>query len=107
MADGDIKTSTNSAAEAPTFFSINGTYVVGPGTTQEDMLNDIGCLASCADAGLQAVIDGIGDSGSQMAANPKDAVALLFGVMHHVKMMANLANAANAIGLQEQGVGHG
>lgn len=95
MADGDIKnTARQTNQAAPAFFGINGSYLVAPDSDPNDLLNDVGCFAECAEAALQAIIDGMSSEGSQMQANPNDVVKLAFGIMYHVKMMANLANAA-------------
>lgn len=109
MADGSPRTIDNATEQQDvrTFFQINGRYVVAPDSAPDDLLNDIGCLAECAEAGLQAVVDGISDEGSQMAANPKDAVRLLYGVLYQVQMMANLAGAACCLLPRAEEVRHG
>lgn len=79
------------------FFSLNANYLISPDATLEDVTSDASCFLESAQAGVQAVIDGIGDPGSQMAANPGDAVSLLFGVLHQVQMARSLANAAQTL----------
>lgn len=75
------------------FFSLHGTYLVAPEAKTGDLTNDAACLLEASKAGVQALIDGIGDQASQMAANPKDAVALLFGVLYQLEMVGNLVAA--------------
>lgn len=53
------------------------------------------CAGNTREATVQALIDGMADDGSQMQANPKDVVSLLFSVLYQIDMVRNLANAAN------------
>lgn len=72
------------------FFSLNGTYLIAPDVRAIDLVNDASCILEASRAGVQALIDGIGDEGSQMSSNPKDAVALLFGVLYQLEMVSNI-----------------
>lgn len=109
MADGNQHAidKTVEQQESRMFFRINGRYIVASGAEPGDLLDDIGCLSECAEAGLQALVDGISNEGSQMAANPKDAVRLLYGVLYQVQMMANLAAAAGGLIPRKQEAHHG
>jgi len=75
--------------------SINGRYTISPATTREQMLNDVGCLLESSRAVIDAVIDGMSNEGSQMAANAsKDVPRMLYGVLYQLEMVGNLAAAA-------------
>lgn len=98
MADGSVRAAvSNGAAKAQPFLSINASYVVAEGAESADLLADVACMADCAEGALQALIDGLSSEGSQLQANPKDVVRMLFGVLYQVQMMANLAGAAEAL----------
>lgn len=90
---GAINTDETDTRKPQEFFSINGTYLIAPDVRSIDLVNDVACILEASRAGIQAVIDGISDQGSQMAANPKDAVALLFGVLYQIEMIGNLVQA--------------
>lgn len=114
MADGSVSstasqvTNTRREGQSLEFFSLNGSYTVAEGTSPQTLLEDAGCLAECVDGALQALIDGLSSDGSQLQANPKDAVKILFGVMYQVQMMGNLAGAAGAmIARSDAGVPNG
>lgn len=81
------------AREHQKFFSLNGTYLIDPDVSATDLINDIPCLLEASEGGIQTVIDGLSDEGSQMAANLKDAVRLLFGVLYQIEMVSNMVNA--------------
>lgn len=76
-------------------FSLNGRYTIAPETTAANMLNDVACLLEASTATIQAIIDGIGDESSQMAANAsKDVPRMLFGVLYQLEMVGNLTEAS-------------
>lgn len=65
------------------FLKINGRYTIAPDTAPQDMLDDIGCLLEASTATIEAVIEGISNEGSQMAANAsKDVPRMLYGVLY-------------------------
>ena len=80
--------------QAREFWNLGAEYQIAPGAKARDLLTDAGCLLEASLAVVQALIDGLGDQGSQMSANPKDAVALLFGVLYQLEMTKNLVNAS-------------
>src|SRR5690606_35258329 len=97
MADGNERAAASRATGGQQFFDNNGRYVVAPGTSPYDLLDDVACFAECAGGALQAIIDGMSSEGSQLQANPQDAAKLAFGVLYHVQMMASLAEAARTM----------
>jgi hypothetical protein len=72
-----------------------GRYVVAPGTTAVDVMNDVGCWLESAQATIDLVIDGISQEGGQIAANPRMVASTLFGVMHQLRMVEAGIVAAN------------
>ena len=90
-----IKLETSARVPDRELLAINGRYLIAPDTNARDMLNDVACLLEAATATIQAVIDGIGDESSQMAANAsKDVPRVLFGVLYQLEMVGNLAAAS-------------
>lgn len=81
----------NAPARQPSaFFSLNGRYEIAETTTIRQMAEDGGCITGCALAMIQSLVDGLGDPESHMAANPKDAVTILYGVLYFVGMANHL-----------------
>lgn len=93
----NAKTKLDIAAPATReLLTINGQYTIAPGTTADDMLNDVGCLLEASTAIIQAVIEGMSDQESQMTANAsKDVPRMLFGVLYQLEMVRNLSGAAH------------
>lgn len=84
---------TELATKSRQFFSINATYLIDPSSSQVDLQNDIGCLLDAIEAAAQTVIDGLSDPGSDMVANLKDAVALLYGTLYQIRMVRGIASS--------------
>jgi len=85
----------NAATPERELLTINGRYMIAPTTTREEMLNDIGCLLESCRSVIDAVIEGISEEGSQMAANAsKDVPRILYGVLYQLEMVGNLAAAS-------------
>lgn len=87
--------SLRAAIEGRPFLSINGAYTIAPGTTSEEMLNDVGCLLEAAIATIDSINDGLQDEGGQMAAEAsRNVPRMLYGVLYQLEMARNLAAAA-------------
>jgi hypothetical protein len=63
-----------------------GRYVVAPGTTAVDVMNDVACWLESAQATIDLVIDGLSESES-VVANPDMVGNTLFGVLHQLRMV--------------------
>ena len=96
MATKSVATPQTAVPADRELFAINGRYKISPETTAYDMLNDVGCLLEASTSTIQAIIDGMSATDSQMAASAStDVPRMLFGVLYQLEMVRNLAIAAH------------
>lgn len=94
MATEILPTQATNTPKLPPFFRLNAAYAVSEGADSEDLINDVACLLEGVDAIMQTLIDGLSEKDSQMCANLKDAVALLFSAKYQTEMAKNAAMAS-------------
>jgi hypothetical protein len=75
-------------------FSLNGSYLVHPDTTQKDLLEDAHCWLSAAIATVNEVAIGLTSGGSDMLANPREAGKMIWGVFHALEMVDGAIRAS-------------
>ncbi|MBS0216373.1 MAG: hypothetical protein JSR50_11550 [Proteobacteria bacterium] len=89
----EIVTKASSGKER-TFYSLNASYLISPGATREQLLDDANCLISPIRAQIAVLIDGLELGGGQMVANIGDVVSILYGMQRETEMLNNIIRAA-------------
>jgi hypothetical protein len=90
-------TRVSPSAQALPFFTLAVRYVIAPDVKPIDLAGDASSILESSYATVRAAIDGLAADGSQMADNPKEAAALLSGVLHQIEMAKNLSDAINTL----------
>ena len=93
-----MKSQNVAAPVAPNFFSLNGNYQVAPGTTCNDLHDDIGCWLESIHSTVDMIIDGLQEEGGQIAANPNMVAQVLYGVRYQVEMVKGALSASHKLG---------
>ncbi len=74
------------------FLSLNARYCIDPSSEAGELACDAGCLLEGVIHTIQAVIDGMSDKTSDMAANAERQVpCMLFGIKYQLEMVKNIA----------------
>jgi hypothetical protein len=82
------------AARPAEFFSSSATYLIHPDTDAKDLLDDAGAWLDSVKATVNHIAIELGDDGSQMHVNPRDAARMLWGVFHTLGMIEGAVQAA-------------
>lgn len=75
-------------------WSMNASYNVDPAALPVDLLNDAVAMLAAAIATTELVACELGNSGSQLAANPGDAAAVLGGSQAQLEIARGMVEAA-------------
>lgn len=75
-------------------FSFGGRYLVAPEATSGLLLDDAGCWTTAASEIVNVLAIELDDDGSDLAANPRSASRMLWGVFHLLEMVQGAITTA-------------
>lgn len=89
-----IRVQVVDARKPQELFALNSTYLISPGATSDELLDDAGCFLDAVSATVNTLASGLINAGSDINANPQTAGSMLWGVLHQLEMVNNMIAAA-------------
>ena len=89
-----------SVIEAAELCALNGRYTIPASVKAGDLLNDVGCWLDSTIATVNLLAIELGNDGSDLSANPREAGKMLWGVFHMLEMTRGAVGASHARMLQ-------
>lgn len=74
-------------------YSLSATYTIDPESCNRDLMNDASCFLASILSTIDVLACELGDDGSQMQANPRDAANMLWGVFYQLGMVKGIVDA--------------
>lgn len=97
---GVQKTDSKHELQAPVLLEMEGTYLVAPGTTVENLCNDAGGWLQTIGANIDTTIDLINYQSELVASNLQQLASVLYGIRHHISMVRGALNAISKLEMQ-------
>ena len=74
-------------------YSLSAKYTINPESRNRDLMDDASCFLDSILSTINVIAIELGDDGSQMQANPRDAGSMLWGVFHQLGMVKGIVDA--------------